>query len=168
MRAHIIQNNIVINTIEVESLDFMPGLIDAENGGSVGDAYIDGEFVKPVQPAAQIVQAKVAAIKADRDRRVQTGGYKVGTKWYHSDTFSRTQQMGLVMMGANMPTGIQWKSMDGSFVAMTPTLAGQIFGAAAANDSAIFTAAETHIAAVTAAADPAAYDFSQGWPPVFA
>jgi hypothetical protein len=76
--------------------------------------------------------------------------------------------MGLVMMGAIMPPGIQWKSMDGSFVAMTPTLAGQIFGAAAANDAAIFTAAEAHIAAVTAATDPAAYDFSQGWPPVFA
>ncbi|MBF6630644.1 MAG: hypothetical protein ITG01_05785 [Comamonas sp.] len=46
MRAHIIQNGIVTNTIEVESLDFMPGLIDADLGGSIGDRYENGEFIK--------------------------------------------------------------------------------------------------------------------------
>ena len=106
-------------------------------------------------------------IKAERDRRIQDGGYKVGTKWYHSDTFSRTQQMGLVMMGANIPANTPWKTMDGSFVVMTQTLAGQIFGAAAASDIAIFSAAETHRAAMEASADPAAYDFTGGWPPMF-
>lgn len=30
-----------------------------------------------------------------------------------------------------MPTTIYWKTMDGSFVQMTPTLAGQIFNTAA-------------------------------------
>ena len=47
MRAHIIENGIVTNTIEVESLDFMPGLIDADLGGSIGDRYENGEFIKP-------------------------------------------------------------------------------------------------------------------------
>ena len=57
--------------------------------------------------------------------------------------------------------------MDGSFVIMTQTLAGQIFGTAAASDIAIFSAAEAHRVAMEASADPAAYDFTGGWPPMF-
>lgn len=106
-------------------------------------------------------------IKTERDRRIQQGGYKAGTKWYHSDTFSRTQQMGLVMLGANIPANTPWKTMDGSFVVMTQTLAGQIFGTAAASDIAIFTAAEVHKAAMEASADPAAYSFTGGWPAIY-
>jgi len=108
-----------------------------------------------------------ARIKTERDRRIQNGGYKVGAKWYHSDTFSRTQQMGLVMMGANLPANVQWKTMDNTFVTMTQTLAGQIFGTAAASDIGIFSAAEAHRVAMEASADPAAYDFTGGWPPMF-
>lgn len=103
-------------------------------------------------------------IKTERDRRIQQGGYKVGAKWYHSDTFSRTQQMGLVMLGANIPANTPWKTMDGSFVIMTQTLAGQIFGTAAASDIAIFTAAETHNAAMNASPTPENYRFTGGWP----
>ncbi len=54
MRAHVIENGIVVNTIEVESLDFMPGLIDADAGGNIGDLYIDGQFVSPNTPASTI------------------------------------------------------------------------------------------------------------------
>jgi len=46
MRAHVIKDNTVVNTIEVESLDFMPNLIDAELGGSIGWIY-DGENLIP-------------------------------------------------------------------------------------------------------------------------
>jgi hypothetical protein len=75
--------------------------------------------------------------------------------------------MGLVLLGANIPAGTRWKTMDGSFVDMTPALASQIFAAAAANDIAIFSAAEAHKAAMEASANPAAYDFSAGWPAMF-
>lgn len=46
MRAHIVENGIVVNTIEVESLDFMPGLVDAEEGG-IGWKYENGVFTAP-------------------------------------------------------------------------------------------------------------------------
>lgn len=46
MRAHVIKDGIVVNTIEVESLDFMPNLIDAEQGGSIGWIY-DGKNLTP-------------------------------------------------------------------------------------------------------------------------
>lgn len=142
--------------------------------GSTHDFDNDGNLIvtnAPAPTAAQI-KAKAAAerweaIKAERDRRIQTGGYKVGTKWFHSDTFSRTQQMGLVMLGANIPANTPWKTMGSTTVTMTQALAGQIFATAAASDIAIFAAAEAHRAAMEAAADPAAYDFSGGWPKVF-
>lgn len=44
MKAHVIENGIVVNTIVVDSLDFMPGLIEATHGG-IGWSYIDGVFV---------------------------------------------------------------------------------------------------------------------------
>lgn len=118
----------------------------------------------PAPTLPELKASKWEAIKAERDRRIQHGGYKVGEKWFHSDTFSRTQQMGLVMLGANIPANLQWKTMDGTFVAMTQALAGQVFAAAAASDISIFGAAETHRAAMEASADPAAFDFAGGWP----
>jgi len=120
--------------------------------------------------ALDLAQCKAAAwegIKAERDRRTDNGGYKVGDKWFHSDQKSRSQQLGLVLLGANIPAGLQWKTMDGSFITMTQQLAGQVLAAAAASDQAIFAAAEAHRQAMEASADPAAYDFSTGWPKVF-
>lgn len=121
----------------------------------------------PAVPLEQIRAARWEAIKKERDRRIQCGGYKVGARWYHSDTFSRTQQLGLFQLGASLPAGVQWKTMDGTFVTMTQALAGQIFTAAVASDIAVFAAAEAHKAALEAAADPVAYDFSGGWPATF-
>jgi len=120
--------------------------------------------------AAQIVAVKWDAIKAERDRR-KAGGVKVkvGTtnKWFHSDDASRIQQIGLVMMGASIPANLQWKTMDGTFVAMDQTVAGNVFVAAAASDQVIFGVAETHKAAMEASADPSTYDFSTGWPKIY-
>lgn len=118
----------------------------------------------------KVKTAKWEAIKAERDRR-KAGGVKVkvGTtnKWFHSDDGSRIQQMGLVTMGASIPANLQWKTLDGSFITMTQTLAQQVFGAVAASDQTIFAAAETHKAAMEASADPASYDYSSGWPKVY-
>jgi hypothetical protein len=110
-------------------------------------------------------------IKARRDYLSDTGGYMVTVngvaKWFHSDQRSKTQQLGLVIAGAGLPLGLQWKTMDGSFVSMTQTLANQVYQAAMAQDSAIFQAAEQHRAAMEASANPLAYNFSGGWPAVF-
>lgn len=47
MKAHIIENGVVVNTIEVDSLDFLPNLVEATEG-SIGWSYIDGVFAAPV------------------------------------------------------------------------------------------------------------------------
>ena len=76
MRAHIIENGVVVNTIEVKSLDFMPGLVEATEGG-IGWTYANGMFTAPepevVTPVAstkeqllaelQILTAKINALE---------------------------------------------------------------------------------------------------------
>jgi hypothetical protein len=115
-------------------------------------------------PASDLRAMLWDQIKALRDRKTQLGGYQVGAHWFHSDTFSRTQQMALVMMGAGMPAGLQWKTMGGEFVEMTPALAQQVFAAAAARDAALFAHAEVLRGQVDAADDPLSVDLSAGWP----
>ena len=62
--------------------------------------------------AENLATAKNAAwerIMMERDRRASLG-VKVGSHWFHSDQKSRTQQLGLVLLGANVPAGLQWKT----------------------------------------------------------
>lgn len=105
-------------------------------------------------------------IQTERDRR-RIGGVQVGGYWFHSDDASRIQQLGLVMFGANMPTGIMWKTMTGSFVEMSPTLAQQIFSAVASSDMAIFAKAEEHRVLMNASQHPESYDYLTGWPLIY-
>lgn len=102
-------------------------------------------------------------IKAERDRRTLTGGYQANGYWFHSDQLSRDQQLKLKLAGENVPR-VAWKTMTGEFVQMAPELAEAIVLASGDSDIAIFAAAEVHRAAMLASADPAAYDYSQGWP----
>lgn len=125
----------------------------------------------PQEQAAQnLARAREAAweaIKRERDRR-KFLGVKAGAQWFHSDDSSRIQQLALVMMGASMPSGLQWKVLTLTpppvFVEMTPALAQAIFQATALSDQAIFAAAEAHRVAMEASEYPDAYDFSSGWP----
>lgn len=96
-------------------------------------------------------------IKQKRDDLTKNGGCMVAGKWFHSDTDSKQQQMALTMLGASIPANLQWKTMDGSFVTMTQTLAGQLFQAQIGREQDIFAHAET------LKADPNA-DISTGWP----
>lgn len=114
--------------------------------------------------------SKWLAIKAERDMR-KTGGVTVYVdtvpKWFHSDESSRIQQLGLVMMGQNIPANLQWKTMDGTFVTMTPALAQSIFSAVALLDTTAFAKAEWHRQQMEASDTPHLYDFSKGWPTIY-
>jgi len=131
---------------------------------SVGWLYSNGSFSQTPYPQQSDYDSMWLLIQGERDRRKTTGGYKVGNYWFHSDDTSRIQQLALTMMGANMPSGIMWKTMSGDFVLMTPTLAGQIFQAAAASDISIFSVAEAKKAEMLATSTPATYNYLSGWP----
>lgn len=124
----------------------------------------DGELPVDLTP---IKAAKWEEIKKYRDNLVENGGFKVGAHWYHSNLLSRTQYISLVMMGANIPAGTVWKTLDNGYVSMTQTLAGQIFAAGAAQDAALFAKAAEHKTALDASSDPANYDYTTGWPETY-
>ena len=125
-----------------------------------GNWYLNNDVLQ------QTKEAMWLDIKQRRDSRLNAG-FACAGKWWHSDNESRIKYLGLLMLGANMPTTIYWKTMDGSFVQMTPTLAGQLFNAAATFDTTTFTIAEQHKAAMQASSDPIHYDFSANWPLIF-
>jgi hypothetical protein len=101
-------------------------------------------------------------IKLKRDNLQETNGFLVSNKWFHSDQKSRTQYLGLLQM-TTIPAGLQWKTMDKSFISMTSELVLAILSEAAVSDIRIFEQAEFHVAGVAAAKDPAKYDWSV-WP----
>lgn len=162
-------DNMPADVVEITAEEHA-AMMDGQSNGKLIDFDEAGRpfLADPIEPTRAEKEARAwDGIKAERDRRTQDGGFHVGPNWFHSDTFSRTQHIALVTMGASIPAGLQWKAMSGEFVAMTPALAGQIFTAGALSDQAIFVAAETHRAAMVASEDPSAYDFSAGWPAVF-
>jgi hypothetical protein len=130
----------------------------------------DGTLTVTPKELSSIVSTLYDRIKDHRDNLMKTGGAKVGTKWYHSDTHSKVQQLSLVTLGAGLPAGIEWKTMDGTFEPMTQTLAVNIFQAQVAQEQAIFQAAESHkenLLALQTVEQIAAYDWKAGWPEVY-
>lgn len=158
-------------------------------GGVDADRYLDGVIVPYTLSEMEIEELdsnEVIAefnstdyfmnsmwenIKAERDKRIQTGGYSVitseGVKWFHSDTFSRSQQLGLYNLGQNIPEGLMWKTMDGSFVEMTPEIASAVFLSAVVSDNTIFTYAEQLRSQVQTSDNPEGVDIYSGWPLAF-
>ncbi|MBR8368540.1 DUF4376 domain-containing protein [Burkholderia cenocepacia] len=151
-------------------------------GQASGKRIVADEIGRPilVAPAPPSTGEMWELIKAERDRR-KAGGFKVGALWFHSDADSRIQHLGLkdkardlIVAGGSMVDNltilgqtVRWKTMDGSFASVTAQLAFDIVAAAGDLDARLFAVAETHRAAMEAAADPAAYDFSAGWPETF-
>lgn len=62
MNAHQLDaSGVIINTIVVESLDFLPGLVDAEAGGAIGDTYDPEASTFSPPPVAVATEAEVIA-----------------------------------------------------------------------------------------------------------
>lgn len=157
-------NNIPKDAMKISVVQHI-ALLEGQASGKMIIADKDGYPVlqDPSAPSADVIWSR---IKAKRDA-IESGGVKVGEKWFHTDDASRIQHMALNMMGANIPANLQWKTMDGSFVTMTQALAGQAVQAVATLDMNAFAVAEQHRVAMEASTDPAAYDYSDGWPAVY-
>ena len=65
MKAHVIENGVVVNTIEVESLDFLPNLVEATEGG-IGWSYADGVFTAPIVTVSDQEIAKQVRSRRDK------------------------------------------------------------------------------------------------------
>lgn len=110
-------------------------------------------------------------IKAERDRRQLDGGVKVGLHWFLSNDRATSEYNTIISTTRGLPDGTVvrsgWRTMDGALVDMTPGLALQILTAGIAQRCLIDDAAQSHKIAMEASPDPAAYDFSAGWPVIF-
>jgi hypothetical protein len=104
----------------------------------------------------QIAAVRWEKLKVIRDDLTENGGCLLDGKWFHTDVRSKQQQIALVMMGANLPADTMWKTMDGSFVLMTPALAAAIFTAQMAREMTIFALAEQKKIDTS--------DINEGWP----
>ena len=104
-------------------------------------------------------------IRAERDRRKFNGVF-VSDKWIHSDTYSRTQWMAMVMMGASVPA-IQWTTMDNTTTTTSQALASAVFQATASLDATPFAYAKSLMVTVAASNDPTSIDITTGWPATF-
>ena len=123
----------------------------------------------PVEQQEQNLQnlrlTRINAIKTERDRRKFNGVF-TNNKWIHSDTYSRTQWLGMVMMGANLPV-IEWTTMDGTTINTTPALAQAVFQGTAALDATLFGFAKALAIVVNESTDPSSVDITTGWPATF-
>lgn len=179
MKKLIIENDVVVGVFDGVGVGVE---VSDDNPVDVGWIVVDGGFSPPPPEDTAVTKMRAwSAIKSKRDA-IKAGGVKVGTKWYHTDTESRIQHLGLLekaraarAAGGTDATRLQalgqdikWKTMDGSFIYLTVKHAEDIFAAVTDLDAAAFAAAETHRVAMEASADPAAYDFSVGWPATFA
>lgn len=63
MKAHVIENGVVVNTVIVDSLSDMPNLVEATSGG-IGWVYDGTSFIDPSAPT----QAELDEIKAINNR----------------------------------------------------------------------------------------------------
>ena len=72
MKAHVIKDNKVVNTILVDSLDFMPGLIEAKEG-AVGWNYIDGKLSPPVIDLNTLKESICKSVDSFRDSIIHAG-----------------------------------------------------------------------------------------------
>lgn len=124
------------------------------------------DYVAPPIPIATIRADVWQKIKDLRDF-YKNGGVLVQNKWFNTDDSSRIQQIGIYLLGSNLPSSLKWRTMDGTFVSMTQSLITAVFQAIIAQDMAIFANAEAHREAMEASDDPASYDYSTGWPAIY-
>jgi hypothetical protein len=127
----------------------------------------DGTLTQTKKPKAVIVAARYNDAKQIRDSVTSDGGCLVSGKWFHTDSYSKLQQLTLVTLGASIPAGIQWKTMDGSFIEVTPALLQELFAAQTSRELAIFNHCESLLAAMEASDTPELVDIQAGWPAVY-
>lgn len=115
-------------------------------------------------------------IKSERDR-LKFSGVKVGDNWFHSDSDSRNQQLGLfvaAIAGKLQENAIMWKTLtpegglyDNVEVPMTSQLAIDIFTTTMMHDATFHFVSGIHRRDLLLAEDPLTYDYKSNWPQSF-
>lgn len=67
MKAHVIENGVVVNTIEVDSVDSLPNLVEATEG-TIGWSYSNGVFTPPANSRTN--EEIAVEVRAERDAKL--------------------------------------------------------------------------------------------------
>lgn len=143
-------------------------LVEQDGAWLADDAAAVQGIIDSYDALAAAIAQKWEEIKAKREA-VKYAGVPIASvgKTIDTDEGARTQQLGLVLMGAAMPAALRWKFADNTMVPMTPALAQEVLATTAARDTAVFSVAEGYRATINAMTDWQAVlnlDISAGWP----
>lgn len=115
------QDNIIINTIVVDSLDFLPNLIDASIGGSIGDTVLNGQVIpksiKIMVPDVTGFQLRLAlnakGLRTLVETVVQQGTQDIKDGWEYASIFTRQHPLILALEPA---LGLTSDQIDAVFI----------------------------------------------------
>lgn len=179
MRAHVIKDGKVVNTVIVNSLDDLPDLVPATAGG-IGDIW-DGE--KPVAPPrfTSLEEAITARLKEVDDLRISKTFSDVSVDFpgrtkkeiqfrndFDMSNLLAVSMAGLALIISGKPTDeLVYRTKDNTTQAVKATEMVGIGMAVMSQKQAIVSAAWAHKDAIKLLAtieDIEAYDISKGWP----
>ena len=89
-------------------------------------------------------------------------------KWFHTDPDSKQQIHAMVTANViGMYKVTAWKTLDNTYVQLTPLLLLQVFGAMLENEARLFGIGKLHYVMLHTSQDPANYDPTSQWPTTF-
>ena len=179
MKAHIIQNGKITNTIVVESLNDFPNLV-AATAGTIGDLWIDNSPVKPPKYAslAEAIEARTAEVLALRTEKTFSDASVTFPDAAVKD-IQIENEMDLFNLLANAVAGLAqvvsgkpnesmtYRTKDKSVKPVKASEMVTIGLTIMAQKQAVVSAAWAHedaINALTTIAAVEAYDITTGWP----
>ena len=106
MKAHVIKDGVVVNTIIVDSLDFADNLVEATEGG-IGWSYADGNFTAPDDTKTD--EEKAA------NQRIRRNNLLAETDFYSLGDVTMTDAMSNYRQALrDLPTHSNWPNLEDS------------------------------------------------------
>ena len=106
MKAHVIEDGVVVNTIVVDSLDFLPNLVEA-TAGNIGWSYTDGSFSPP--PDTRTDEEK------EDDNRIARNRLLDETDWMANSDLTMSDEMKTYRQALrDLPTHSNWPNLEDS------------------------------------------------------
>ena len=115
MRAHVIEGGVVVNTIEVGSLDFMPGLIEATEG-SIGWLWDGAVLTAPL-----LLPPTREELKASRATAVEavTVTTSAGNTFDGDETSQTRMARAIIALQATGTPSVNWVLADNTVIQAT-------------------------------------------------
>lgn len=116
MRAHVLNNGVIANTIEVDSLGIIPGLVGASIGGTIGDSIVNGAVVPkpiPVKTREELKAERATAVEAIKVT-TQTGNTFDG-----DETSQGRMARAIIALSTGLAPSVNWVLADNNVINAT-------------------------------------------------